>query len=685
MAKVRVLVEMRVQKGTSATFAHQMAMGMTTGGFTVDPAFAPVPVDAPPQHQAALQGSGHDVVVVRGDVDEDKIGELESHPDVVKVWRDSRIAPFAKRPAMRPRPAPAAGPMGPCGIPPCDCTFGNPANGNMASVAQYLGVDQIWAAGNRGTGIVIGIVDGGICAIGRTPKVGEVARVPRVIDGSLPDWGTTAAAWGNHGNMTSTDALGMAPDAHIYDIRISDATGGADPTVSNALAGFQWAINRHAVDGTPQVLSNSWGIFQQSWDPGYATDPNHPFTRKVVEAISKGILVLFAAGNCGAACPDGRCGPDTGVGHSIWGANGHPQVMTVGGVNLSEQLVGYSSVGPAALDPNKPDFCSITHFAGYFPNVEPGEPSDTGTSAATPIAAGVVALLKQHRPTLTQSQCQTALKNTAKNIGPAGWDQFSGAGIIQAKGAWDSLVTKVKFVDDPTTKALDDITVKANDDPTHKAIDDPTIKTLDDPTHKALDDITIKLNDDPTHKAVDDPTVKTLDDPTHKALDDITIKLNDDPTHKALDDPTLKAHDDITVKQLDDVTTKAHDDPTTKALDDGTVKALDDGTVKALDDGTTKILDDGIPGGNPPGGDPPSFGAQAGVPFILSTPHHSMAWAAGGSAQQVPAPGVSRAQQYRRALAALEQQIVTAQRELGSLDAQYRALLAEYQSLAGQG
>jgi hypothetical protein len=41
------------------------------------------------------------------------------------------------------------------------------------------------------------------------------------------------------------------------------------------------------------VLSNSWGIFQKSWDPDYACNPNHPFTRKVVEALDEGILRPF--------------------------------------------------------------------------------------------------------------------------------------------------------------------------------------------------------------------------------------------------------------------------------------------------------------------------------------------------------------------------------------------------------
>src|SRR6185503_10959744 len=162
---------------------------------------------------------------------------------------------------------------------------------------------------------------------------------------------------------------------------------------------------------------------------------------------NEGIIVLFAAGNCGASCPDGRCGPDNGPGRSIWGANGHPRVITVGAVNQNDRLVGYSSQGPAALDPNKPDFCSVTHFAGYFPRVNPAHASDGGTSAATPIAAGVIALFKQCKPTLTHDEAKNALKGTARDIGPTGWDQHSGSGIINAKAAYDSIIPKLKFKD----------------------------------------------------------------------------------------------------------------------------------------------------------------------------------------------------------------------------------------------
>jgi subtilisin family serine protease len=110
-------------------------------------------------------------------------------------------------------------------------------------------------------------------------------------------------------------------------------------------------------------------------------------------------------------------------------------VITVGATNLHEQFIGYSSCGPAALDPEKPDFCSVSHFAGY-------RQVDTGTSAATPICAAIVALLKQSRPSLTQDEAKAALKTTAKDIGPLGFDQFSGAGIIRPKAAIDFIEIK---------------------------------------------------------------------------------------------------------------------------------------------------------------------------------------------------------------------------------------------------
>ncbi len=438
--KRKVLVEVRVSKGQSFGNLEGLAQALNLGPLTVDPNYIPVPMTpANNEFAARLEAANEETVIISGTVNEYDLQALEENPSVIKVWSDAIIEPFGAPTAeaeTEEETTPQVVPMeafGTCPIPPCDCDPRTP-KGSMADVRRYLGVDQLHTRGIRGNGVVVGVLDSGITAAGRTLKPSErpTSLIPNVIGGWPADWGTESSDWGYHGNMCATDVLGMAPDARIYDLRISDS-GSSTGSVGAALQAFQWAINQYRANGTPQVLTNSWGMFQEGWFADYTRNPEHPFTRKVVEAINAGILVLFAAGNCGGTCPDGRCGSENGPGKSIWGANGHPFVMTVGAVNSLGQFIGYSSQGPAALDPFKPDFCSISHFTGYFA-------SDSGTSAATPIAAGVVALLKQAKPRLTQFEAKAALKETARNIGPAGWDQHSGSGIINGLEAYNLIM-----------------------------------------------------------------------------------------------------------------------------------------------------------------------------------------------------------------------------------------------------
>lgn len=416
---ISVLIEFRQLPGSSGAFMASVASQLDVPGCAIDHRFEPVPMGG-----GLTLATGAGTFIIRAEVSDMSVVEaLRARPDVVGVWIDTPVAPFARE-------------AGGCGVEPCDCAPAEP-KGNLADVANYLGATDLWVRGYYGEGVVVGIVDGGITAQGRRVKPGETQRrIGRVIGGwPEVDWGTEAARWDEHGNMCATDVLGIAPRAQLYDLRIG-GVGGMDGTLSRALQAFQWAINRHRVDGTPQVLSNSWGVYQEAWDVNYASNPNHPFTRKVGEAVEEGIVALFAAGNCGIGCPSASCGRDAGPGRSIWGANGHPSVITVAAVNKDEEYVGYSSQGPAALDPNKPDVCGVTHFDGYHR-------SDTGTSAACPTVAGVAALLLQGSPAASPAQVKLSLMVTAQDVGPPGWDPHTGAGIVKAVPAFEHCVGSV--------------------------------------------------------------------------------------------------------------------------------------------------------------------------------------------------------------------------------------------------
>jgi subtilisin family serine protease len=438
---LQVMVELGVIEDASPDEILRTASELSVAGFELDRRYGAVRIATLKEHVERLRAERRRAVIVRGSVGPERLRELEAQPWVLRVWTDSVVEPFVVRRAKRrksARPAPAP-----------DCSNGSSPTGDIADVRARLGVDKIWAAGGKGEGIVVGMVDGGICAKGRTtPPHSCGVAIDRVVDGwPAADWGTTAEHWDGHGNMTAFDVLGIAPKAHLYDIRIVNVDTGNPAKdfrawVSDAVQAYEWAITRHQTDGTPHILSNSWGLYKRNSDRSYAEDPESPFARQVEAALAEGILVVFAAGNCGAACPFPKCGTaSVGPGKSILGPNGHPEVMTVGAVNLARRLVGYSSQGPAVLPPNapKPDFCAMTQFEGYFPTSNPMSPSDGGTSAAAAVAAGVVALLKEKKPALTQADARLALVNTAADLSPAGTDSSTGAGLIRAKKAYDAI------------------------------------------------------------------------------------------------------------------------------------------------------------------------------------------------------------------------------------------------------
>jgi hypothetical protein len=98
--------------------------------------------------------------------------------------------------------------------------------------------------------------------------------------------------------------------------------------------------------------------------------------------------------------------------------------------------LGYSTQGPGRLDSDKPDVCAYTHFDG-----SEVYSADSGTSAACPVAAGVVAAIRSRYPAaeLPPSQLKNLLRRSARDIGMQGFDFDHGFGVIDTAALLNAL------------------------------------------------------------------------------------------------------------------------------------------------------------------------------------------------------------------------------------------------------
>jgi subtilisin family serine protease len=111
-------------------------------------------------------------------------------------------------------------------------------------------------------------------------------------------------------------------------------------------------------------------------------------------------------------------------------------VYSVAGVDTQRNLVGYSTHGPGALDPQKPDIAAYTHWLGSEAFGK-GRP-DSGTSTACPVMAGVVAALRTRYPYEIGNPRRTPANLRQYLLGeavqpagvPAGWNPETGHGIV---------------------------------------------------------------------------------------------------------------------------------------------------------------------------------------------------------------------------------------------------------------
>ncbi len=234
--------------------------------------------------------------------------------------------------------------------------------------------------------------------------------------------GTIAALLNGQG------VVGVAPDVGIYAIKALDDQGRG--TFSDIIAAVEAAIlgpdgvldadgdgliAGDPDDDAPEVISMSLG---GSSAPSQLRDI-------IAQAYSYGIVIVAAAGNEGASQPSYPAA--------------YPEVIAVGAIDSSEQVPWWSNRYPEFVAPG-------VNILSTLPGGQYGTMS--GTSMATPHVSAVVALIQAARamnglPLLppgsegdtSTSTVRGVLLNSAKDLGPAGYDSDYGYGAVMADSA----------------------------------------------------------------------------------------------------------------------------------------------------------------------------------------------------------------------------------------------------------
>jgi serine protease AprX len=232
-------------------------------------------------------------------------------------------------------------------------------------------------------------------------------------------------AAGNGGYRASSDPLwgkyaGVAPDANLVSVKISDDSGNA--TTLDAIYGLQFAVDHKAAYNI-RVINLS---FRSTSAQSYQTDP---LDAAAEQAWFDGIVVVAAAGNLGTA-PDAV---------SYAPAN-DPYVLTVGAVDdqgtttpSDDVVTSWSSRGVTQDGFTKPDILAPgahivstlapnSAFANLCPTCIIGGSyfQASGTSMAAPVVAGAVADLAAAHPDWTPSMIKGAIVNTAQPLAAGG-------------------------------------------------------------------------------------------------------------------------------------------------------------------------------------------------------------------------------------------------------------------------
>ncbi|MCB9942174.1 MAG: S8 family serine peptidase [Geminicoccaceae bacterium] len=285
--------------------------------------------------------------------------------------------------------------------------------------------DAALAAGATGKGSVVALVDSGVTSYngpGGTVDptdfnddlhpASATFRNGRVVAGGGRDdldhgnWVASRIVSKRDGRMI----VGIAPDARLMSLDADQSCGASCFRADDTAAAV-----RHAAANGADVINLSQGSSDLAGFP----------IASLVEATGQDVVIAAAAGNTGGSL----IYPAAYAGDSRLGG----KLVAVGSVGADLTLAASSS-RPAT--PEQAEFYLVAPGQGVNATNAAGELQRVnGTSFATPLVSGAVAVLKARFPFMSGAQVVDLLLSSARDLGAAGTDLTYGRGMLDLGAA----------------------------------------------------------------------------------------------------------------------------------------------------------------------------------------------------------------------------------------------------------
>ncbi len=316
------------------------------------------------------------------------------------------------------------------------------AEPNMHEAVPNMGVDAVWQdLGLDGTGSVIAILDTGVrgdheglndmdddpfTCIDDPPEPDPLDPEPQPIPSDCDpkiiafydavftdeeqdpstsyDSGThgthvAGIAAGSGGGQTDPTTglryVGAAPGAYLINI-----LGCCDGDIEDVMQGAQWAIDNRDKYGIDVVTSS---LGEQQFEVHIDNDGSSAWSRQMDMVVEAGIITTLSAGN--------EFGGATLAGCNTIDSPGDAELpVTVASLDKDLGLAIYSSRGYTSDFRVKPDVATIgSSIMAPDAATQDGYTSKSGTSMATPLMAGIAALMVQANPDITPSEFKSII------------------------------------------------------------------------------------------------------------------------------------------------------------------------------------------------------------------------------------------------------------------------------------